>query len=132
MSSIIYTLKERCRGCYACVRGCPTKAIKVENRLAEVMPDLCVNCGNCVRVCAPKAKLIESDIDEVKNLLASSSQVIAIPSSSFPAALPDMSPGQFVSALKKLGFADLISMFFMENIPPLLIRLSRGMNILPL
>ena len=84
MSSIIYTVKERCRGCYACVRGCPTKAIKVENRLAEVMPDLCVNCGNCVRVCAPKAKVIESDIEVVKNLLASGSQVIAIPSSSFP------------------------------------------------
>ncbi len=108
MSSIIYTMKDRCRGCYACVRGCPTKAIKVENRLAEVMPDLCVNCGNCVRVCAPKAKLIESDIEEVKNLMASGSQVIAIPSSSFPAALPTMSPGQFVSALKKLGFAEVM------------------------
>ncbi len=108
MSSIIYTVKERCRGCYACVRGCPTKAIKVENRLAEVMPDLCVNCGNCVRVCAPKAKVIESDIEVVKNLLASGSQVIAIPSSSFPAALPTMKPGQFVSALKKLGFAEVM------------------------
>ncbi len=108
MSSIIYTLKERCRGCYACVRGCPTKAIKVENHLAEVMPDLCVNCGNCVRVCAPKAKFIESDIDEVKKLLASGSQVIAIPSSSFPAALPSMRAGQFISALKKLGFAEVM------------------------
>jgi two-component system NtrC family sensor kinase len=108
MSSIIYTLKERCRGCYACVRGCPTKAIKVENHLAEVMPDLCVNCGNCVRVCAPKAKFIESDIDEVKNLLASGSEVIAIPSSSFPAALPNMRAGQFISALKKLGFAEVM------------------------
>jgi two-component system, NtrC family, sensor kinase len=108
LTSIIYTKKERCRGCYACVRGCPTKAIKVENRLAEVMPDLCVNCGTCVRVCAPKAKFIESDIEEVKKLLASGSQVIAIPSSSFPAALPTLKPGQFVSALKKLGFAEVM------------------------
>jgi ferredoxin len=70
MTSIIHTKKERCRGCYACVRGCPTKAIKVENRLAEVMGDLCVNCGSCIRVCAPKAKLIESDIGVVEDLLA--------------------------------------------------------------
>ena len=106
--SIIYTKKERCRGCYACVRGCPTKAIKVENRLAEVMPDLCVDCGSCIRVCAPKAKFVESDIGAVEQLLAGPAKVIAIPSSSFPAALPEIRPGQFVSALKKLGFDEVM------------------------
>jgi two-component system NtrC family sensor kinase len=106
--SIIYTKKERCRGCYACVRVCPTKAIKVENRLAEVMPELCVNCGSCIRVCAPKAKLIESDIGVVEQLLASTSKVIAIPSSSFPAAMRGVRPGQFISALKSLGFSEVM------------------------
>jgi len=108
MKGIIYTQKERCRGCYACVRGCPCKAIKVENSLAEVMPELCVNCGNCIRICVPKAKLIESDMAVVQDLLASHSQVIAIPSSAFPAALPEMRPGQFVSALKRLGFSEVM------------------------
>ncbi len=108
MSSIIHTQKERCRGCYACVRGCPSKAIKVENRLAEVMSDLCINCGNCVRVCVTHAKTIESDIEVVHNLLASNSNVIAIPSSAFPAALPGIHPGQFVSALKELGFSEVM------------------------
>jgi len=106
--SMVYTQKDRCRGCYACVRFCPSKAIKVENRLAEVMPDLCVNCGTCVRVCVPKAKLIESDIDIVNNLINSGSKVIAILSSSFPAAIPPISPGQFIGALKKLGFAEVM------------------------
>jgi two-component system NtrC family sensor kinase len=108
MTSIIYTNKEKCRGCYACVRGCPCKAIKVENSIAEVVAELCVNCGNCVRVCAPKAKLTESDIGVVRDLLASGLKVIAIPSSSFPAAIPEIRPGQFVSALKKLGFAEVM------------------------
>ncbi|HEX7474575.1 MAG TPA: [Fe-Fe] hydrogenase large subunit C-terminal domain-containing protein, partial [Dehalococcoidales bacterium] len=108
MTSIIHTQKERCRGCYACVRGCPTKAIKVENRLAEVMPDLCINCGTCVRVCVTRAKTIESDIEVVHNLLASNSNVVAILSSSFPAALPGIRPGQFVSALKELGFSEVM------------------------
>ncbi len=106
--SIIYTEKEKCRGCYACVRGCPCKAIKVENRRAEVIPDLCVSCGTCIRVCVPGAKLYESDIGVVRNLLASGDKVIAIPSSSFPAALPGVRPGQFVSALKKLGFSEVM------------------------
>ncbi len=112
MSSIIYTRRERCRGCYACVRGCPCKAIKVENRLAEVMPDLCVNCGNCVRVCVTKAKVIESDIEVVRGLLKSHQNVIAIPSTAFTAALPGIHPGQFVSALKSLGFSAVMEEAF--------------------
>ena len=108
MSNIVHTQKDRCRGCYACVRGCPSKAIKVENRRAEVMPDLCVNCGTCVRVCVAKAKLIESDIDVVQNLIENNSHVIAILSSSFPAAMPELKPGQFVSSLKKLGFSEIM------------------------
>ena len=108
MSNIIHTQKDKCRGCYACVRGCPCKAIKVENHIAEVMPDLCVNCGNCVRVCATRAKMIESDIGVVQTLLAATSPVIAIPSSSFPAALPGVRPGQFVTALKELGFSEVM------------------------
>jgi two-component system NtrC family sensor kinase len=106
--SMVYTQKERCKGCYACVRGCPCKAIKVENRLAEVMPDLCVNCGTCVRVCVPNAKLIESDIDVVKKLISGGSKVIAIPSSSFPAAMPSCNAGQFVGSLSKLGFSEVM------------------------
>jgi two-component system, NtrC family, sensor kinase len=106
--SIIYTEKDRCRGCYACVRVCPCKAVKVENRLVEVIPDLCVNCGSCLRVCVPHAKQIESDIGAVSQLIAGGGKVIAIPSSSFPAALPEVRPGQFVSALKKLGFSEVM------------------------
>jgi two-component system, NtrC family, sensor kinase len=106
--SIIHTEKDKCRGCYACVRGCPCKAIKVENRLAEIIPELCVSCGTCIRVCAPGAKVVESDIDIVQKFLTSGDRVIAIPSSSFPAALPGVRPGQFVSALKQLGFAEVM------------------------
>jgi two-component system NtrC family sensor kinase len=106
--SIIHTEKDKCRGCYACVRGCPCKAIKVENGLAEVLPELCVSCGTCIRVCAPGAKVVESDIGIVQKFLTSREKVIAIPSSSFPAALPGVRPGQFVSALKKLGFSEVM------------------------
>ena len=87
-------------------------SFKVENRLAEVMSDLCVNCGNCVRVCVPKAKSIGSDIATVRELLAENSDVIAVPSSAFPAALPGIRPGQFVSALKALGFSEAMEEAF--------------------
>jgi two-component system, NtrC family, sensor kinase len=106
--SMVFTQKERCKGCYACVRGCPSKAIKVENQRAEVMQDLCVNCGACVRVCVPKAKRIESDIETVHQLISSGSRVIAILSSSFPAAISGCCPGKFVTSLKKLGFSEVM------------------------
>jgi len=106
--SIVYTEREKCKGCYACIRGCPAKAIKVEEGLAQVMKERCIVCGTCLEVCATKAKRVESDIGLVWQLLGQYPSVIAIPSSSFPAALPGVRPGQLVTALKKLGFSEVM------------------------
>ncbi|MDD4873759.1 MAG: [Fe-Fe] hydrogenase large subunit C-terminal domain-containing protein [Dehalococcoidales bacterium] len=106
--SIIYTEKDKCKGCYACIRFCPVKAIKVEDGLAQVIKERCVVCGNCLQVCATGAKRVESDTSLVWQLLASHKDVIAVMSSSFPAALADITPGSFVSALKKLGFSEVM------------------------
>ncbi len=106
--SIVYTEREKCKGCYACVRGCPCKAIKVEQGLAQVIKERCIVCGTCLQVCATGAKRVESDIGLVWQLLGQNCPVIAIPSSSFPAALPELRPGQLVTALKKLGFSEVM------------------------
>ncbi|MDH5695709.1 MAG: ATP-binding protein [Dehalococcoidia bacterium] len=106
--SIVYTEREKCKGCYACIRGCPCKAIKVEQGLAEVMKERCIACGTCLQVCVPKAKRVESDIGAAWQLLSQYPNVIAILSSSFPAALLKCGPGQLVTALKKLGFSEVM------------------------
>jgi len=106
--SIVYTEREKCKGCYACIRGCPCKAIKVEEGLAQVIKERCIACGTCLQMCATGAKRVESDIGLVWQLLGQYSSVIAIPSSSFPAALPEVGPGQLVTALKKLGFSEVM------------------------
>ena len=106
--SIVYTEREKCKGGYACIRGCPAKAIKVEEGLAQVMKERCIICGTCLKVCATGAKRVESDIGLVWQLLGQYPAVIAIVSSSFPAALPDVRPGQLVTALKKLGFSEVL------------------------
>jgi len=105
--SIVYTEREKCKGCYACIRDCPAKAIKVEEGLAQVMKERCIVCGNCLQVCATKAKRVESDIGLVWQLLGQYPSVIAILSSSFPAALPEIRPEQLVTALRKLGFSEV-------------------------
>ncbi|MBM2824896.1 MAG: NtrC family signal transduction histidine kinase [Dehalococcoidales bacterium] len=106
--SIVYTEREKCKGCYSCIRDCPARAIKVEEGLAQVMKERCIVCGTCLQVCATKAKRVESDMGLVWQLLGQYPQVIAILSSSFPAALPEVRPGQLVAALKKLGFSEVM------------------------
>ncbi|MDD4923474.1 MAG: [Fe-Fe] hydrogenase large subunit C-terminal domain-containing protein [Dehalococcoidales bacterium] len=106
--SIIFTEKDKCKGCYACIRFCPVKAIKVEDGLAQVMKDRCIVCGNCLKVCVTNAKRTESDVSLVWQLLGMNKNVIAVMSSSFPAALPAIVPGNLISALKKLGFSEVM------------------------
>jgi nitrogen-specific signal transduction histidine kinase/NAD-dependent dihydropyrimidine dehydrogenase PreA subunit len=106
--SIVFTDREKCKGCYACIRACPCKAIKVEEGLAQVMKERCIVCGTCLQVCVPKAKQVESDIGVVWQLLTQNPNVIAVLSSSFPAALLKYSAGQLVAALKKLGFSEVM------------------------
>jgi two-component system NtrC family sensor kinase len=106
--SVVYTDREKCKGCYACIRICPCKAIKVEEGLAQVMKERCIACGTCLQVCVPKAKQVESDVGTVWQLLSGKAPVIAVLSSSFPAALLKCSAGQLVSALKKLGFSEVM------------------------
>jgi transcriptional regulator with PAS, ATPase and Fis domain/iron only hydrogenase large subunit-like protein len=102
----IKTLKESCRKCYACVRNCPVKAIKVREDSTEVMHERCIGCGKCLRCCSQKAKVITDCIGETERMLAGSDPVIAVLGCSFPAFFNDVRPGQLVSGLKKLGFSE--------------------------
>jgi len=110
--SIVYTDREKCKGCYTCIRGCPAKAIRVRAGLAEVIKERCITCGTCVEACAAKAKQVESDTGLVWQLLGQYPSVIAILSSSFPATLLGCKPGQIVTALKRLGFTEVMEASF--------------------
>ena len=110
--TFIFTKREKCKGCYACVRSCPAKAIIVKEGIAGVMEERCVACGHCINVCAVGAKQARSDTGVVRQLLMQHSPVIAILSSSFPAAFPEIRPKQMVTALKKLGFSEVMETSF--------------------
>ena len=43
--------KSACLGCGDCASVCPEKAIKVEGRLAKVIPERCISCGACINAC---------------------------------------------------------------------------------
>lgn len=102
---LVYTVKDRCRVCYTCVRECPVKAIKIVAGQAEVMPERCIACGNCVNICSQGAKTFNSQINDVEYLLGSDEFTIAAVAPSFPAEFIEIdNPEVFVGMLKQLGF----------------------------
>ena len=59
---IIDFLKANCKNCYACVRACPTQAIKVQAEQAKIMKERCIGCGRCLKVCPKNAKHVQSEL----------------------------------------------------------------------
>ncbi len=102
---LVYTLKNKCRVCYTCVRECPVKAIKIIKGQAEVITERCIACGNCVKVCRQEAKVYYRSCEQVKNLLSSESKTIACVAPSFPAEFVEISNYKIlVGMIRKLGF----------------------------
>jgi iron only hydrogenase large subunit-like protein/nitrogen-specific signal transduction histidine kinase len=110
---LVYTVKDRCRVCYTCVRECPVKAIKIVNGQAEVMPERCIACGNCVNICSQGAKTFNKQVEEVETLLQSDEYVIAAVAPSFPAEFTEIEDsGVFVGMLRELGFRKVVEVSF--------------------
>lgn len=104
-TQLVFTIKDRCRVCYTCVRECPVKAIRINNGQAEVMNDRCIGCGNCVKVCSQGAKVPLRSVDEVYKLLSSGNKVAACIAPSFPAEFSEIKDYRLlVGMIRKLGF----------------------------
>jgi two-component system, NtrC family, sensor kinase len=123
MTSIITTIRDRCRRCYSCVRRCPAKAIRVREGQAEVIQERCLACGRCARVCSQSAKQIRSNLGMALEQIATR-EALALLAPSFPAAYPEWRPGQVIAALRRTGFvgvhdvafgADLVSRVYHQR-----------------
>lgn len=102
---LVFTIKDRCRVCFTCVRECPVKAIRMINGQAEVINERCIGCGNCVKVCSQGAKVFLNTTDKVNQLLHSNDKVAAIVAPSYPADFINISPPeQLIGMIRALGF----------------------------
>ncbi len=108
---VVWTIEEKCKRCYSCIRECPAKAIKVENGQAKVIVERCLSCGHCVTVCTQKAKAVLEGIDNALELLKNE-DTVAMLAPSFPAAYPKMETGKLVGALRACGFSHVVEVAF--------------------
>ncbi|HDJ34531.1 MAG TPA: 4Fe-4S dicluster domain-containing protein, partial [Bacteroidetes bacterium] len=110
---LVYTVKDRCKMCYTCVRECPVKAIRIRNGQAEVISERCIGCGNCVKVCSQGAKTFLDSKQDVYAMLQSGRPVVAMVAPSFPAEFTDISNYQvLVGMIRELGFHSVVEVAF--------------------
>jgi len=92
----------RCDGKRACLRVCPTEAIRIRNGTAVMLSDRCVDCGECLRVCSRNAiiPLTNSFVD-----FSRFRHNIALPSPVFYTQFgKNTDPNMLLEALLEVGF----------------------------
>ncbi|MGI6609884.1 MAG: [Fe-Fe] hydrogenase large subunit C-terminal domain-containing protein [Limnochordia bacterium] len=97
----MWTNVANCHDCYACVRACPVKAIRVNVGHAEVVEELCILDGACVAACPQGAKQVEQHGERVEAYLAQGRVAFSLAPSL--AAAFTSEPGVVAAALRRLG-----------------------------
>lgn len=98
-------IQDRCRGCTSCLKGCPTEAIRIQNRKATIMDERCIDCGECIRACSYHAKVAHTDsLLDVQGFAYS----VALPAPSLYGQFGHLVfPSQVREALLALGFSQV-------------------------
>ena len=102
----VYLDVEKCTGCTACLKRCPTEAIRVKDGHAVINEGRCIDCGECIRVCPHNAKKAKCGalamMDKFK-------WKIALPAPSLYGQFENLDDVDYVlNGLLKLGFDDVL------------------------
>lgn len=131
LNGIVYTDKDKCKACSACLRVCQTKSIKLFDDKAEIIEESCLNCGLCTTVCSRGAKKYRDSIQDVENLLQNRRTALILAPSYVIVAVKKYhcTPEQFCAALRETGFdlvyeasfgADIVTKVYIDYIRELI------------
>jgi len=107
---VVSTIGEKCKKCYACIKSCPARAIKVKDGKASVMDERCISCGHCTTVCSQNAKVVKSYLDELISDVKKH-EISAIVAPSFVVSMLELEY-KLPALLKKLGFKNVYEVGF--------------------
>ena len=99
--------RKKCRRCYRCIRVCPTNALKIDGGNVVRIESRCILCGACFKNCPHDAVIPHTGVIKVLKQLNRGEKVVACLDPTFPSVLDRGTPGQLVTALKKLGFHEV-------------------------
>jgi ferredoxin len=104
--------EERCTGCAACLRVCPTKAIRIRQHKSIRIVDRCIGCGACIGAC-PAGAVSAAAIGFEG--IGRGHVAIALVSPVLYAQFPGVMPGGVLLGLHRMGFHHTVDMaFFLE------------------
>ncbi len=113
-------VRERCTGCTACVRVCPTEAMRVRHGKVVIDANRCIDCGDCITACKFNALVPKPDgLEKLKDF----DYRIAIVTSAFAGQFSaNISYKEILAAVKKLGFDEVIEASMVTDFMVKLIR----------
>ncbi|MGC8802194.1 MAG: [Fe-Fe] hydrogenase large subunit C-terminal domain-containing protein [Bacteroidales bacterium] len=115
MEPLIRISNEKCKVCYACVRICPVKAIRVTgpDRTPEIDLRRCISCGSCVRACKFEAIEYLQHWQQVKQLLDDGQPAIAMLDPTYIAEFFDLPDSRkLIGMLQHIGFKKVFDTSF--------------------
>ncbi len=95
----------KCKGCTACLKRCPTEAIRVRDGKATINSARCIDCGECIRICSHRAKrALHDSLDD----MADFKYTVALPAPALYGQFDNMTSIDYIiDGLFKMGFDDV-------------------------
>ena len=96
---------DRCVGCLACVRVCPTGAVAVpaEPAIVSIVDEACIRCGHCLPACPHNAITAVGQLQAAISL-AGRRETVLILGTEAPVHFYPATPEQVVNACYAAGF----------------------------
>jgi Fe-S-cluster-containing hydrogenase component 2 len=100
----VRVVPERCNGRMACLRACPSEAIRVRRGKAEIFEDRCIDCGECARAC-PHGGIVPqtssfTEFSRFRHTVALISPVL------YGQFRKDVLPRAILAGVRRIGFDD--------------------------
>ncbi|HDH97087.1 MAG TPA: 4Fe-4S dicluster domain-containing protein, partial [Proteobacteria bacterium] len=98
-------IEELCIGCTACVKACPTEAIRVRESKARIMEERCIDCGVCITTCPVHAKVAYTNL--IHDIYKYRYRIALVPPEIFGQFPDELSPSSILFGIRKLGFHEV-------------------------